>query len=297
MALTNYGELKTAIANWLDRSDLTSRIPEFIAMAEDRIGRDTRLRVRGIEAYADITLTGTAAGGTAGGTANALTATFAPVPASLLLGFAGSFTAASTNTSSVTLDPNGLGATAVNKGDGTEALEANDIVAGHEYHVYYDGTRFVMGPRGAAPLPSRYLQMRRIYLASDPTRPLGFSDGDDFWSSRGANTAGTPASYTLERDNIVFGPYSDGARSVRMLYYRQPAALSADGDTNWFLNNARGLMLYAALIEASPFLEDDSRTLTWGAMYDQLAVDVQEANRGDRYSGSALISRPNVLIT
>lgn len=34
MAITTYSELKDALANWLDRADLTSRIPEFIALAE-----------------------------------------------------------------------------------------------------------------------------------------------------------------------------------------------------------------------------------------------------------------------
>ena len=37
MALTNYGELKAAIADWLNRSDLTSQIPDFITLAEDAI--------------------------------------------------------------------------------------------------------------------------------------------------------------------------------------------------------------------------------------------------------------------
>ena len=44
MALTTYDELQTAVANWLDRSDLTSRIPEFIALTEARLNR--RLRTR-----------------------------------------------------------------------------------------------------------------------------------------------------------------------------------------------------------------------------------------------------------
>lgn len=45
MAITTFSELKTAAANWLNRADLTSRIPEFIAMAEARMNRDRRLRV------------------------------------------------------------------------------------------------------------------------------------------------------------------------------------------------------------------------------------------------------------
>jgi len=44
MAISNYGELKTAVANWLDRDDLTARIPEFIALAEARYNRLLRIR-------------------------------------------------------------------------------------------------------------------------------------------------------------------------------------------------------------------------------------------------------------
>lgn len=42
MAITTYSELKTAIANWLNRDDLTAVIPDFIALAETRIARDLR---------------------------------------------------------------------------------------------------------------------------------------------------------------------------------------------------------------------------------------------------------------
>ena len=42
MAISTYAELKTSIANWLDRSDLTDVIPDFIALAETRHKRDFR---------------------------------------------------------------------------------------------------------------------------------------------------------------------------------------------------------------------------------------------------------------
>lgn len=44
MAITNYSELQTAVANWLDRSDLTARIPEFIDLAEAQLQDDERVR-------------------------------------------------------------------------------------------------------------------------------------------------------------------------------------------------------------------------------------------------------------
>ena len=44
MAIGTFAELKTAAANWLDRSDLTARIPEFITLAEARFNRILRTR-------------------------------------------------------------------------------------------------------------------------------------------------------------------------------------------------------------------------------------------------------------
>jgi len=44
MAISNYTELNTAVANWLDRDDLTDRIPEFIALCEARFNRVLRIR-------------------------------------------------------------------------------------------------------------------------------------------------------------------------------------------------------------------------------------------------------------
>ena len=44
MAISTYAELKTSIANWLDRSDLTDVIPDFIVLAETRHKRDFKIR-------------------------------------------------------------------------------------------------------------------------------------------------------------------------------------------------------------------------------------------------------------
>ena len=42
MAITTYSELKTAIANWLNRDDLTAVIPDFITLAEADMDRKVR---------------------------------------------------------------------------------------------------------------------------------------------------------------------------------------------------------------------------------------------------------------
>jgi len=43
MAITTYSELQSAVAGWLNRTDLTARIPEFIAVGEAKLNR--RLRI------------------------------------------------------------------------------------------------------------------------------------------------------------------------------------------------------------------------------------------------------------
>lgn len=42
MSITTYSELKTAIANWLNRDDLTAVIPDFISLVEADLNRKLR---------------------------------------------------------------------------------------------------------------------------------------------------------------------------------------------------------------------------------------------------------------
>jgi hypothetical protein len=44
MAFSNYSDLKTTVANYLGRTDLTTQIPDFITLAETRLGRELRTR-------------------------------------------------------------------------------------------------------------------------------------------------------------------------------------------------------------------------------------------------------------
>ena len=54
MSLTTYEGLKASLANWLNRTDLTSEIPDFISLAEDRLSQEVRIPT--IEKTISITL-------------------------------------------------------------------------------------------------------------------------------------------------------------------------------------------------------------------------------------------------
>lgn len=207
MAISNFGDLKLAIANWLERDDLTNRIPEFVSLAEDRIAQDTRLRLRAMETSSDLTV-------------------------------------------------------------------SSQTVA----------------------LPTGFVEARRLYLDGTPRRRLEYLTPENFWIRHLSTESGVPKFFTIEGENLVFGPSPDTSQTGKLLYFQRFTALSADVDSNWILANARGLLLYGSLVESAPFLEDDTRILTWAAMYDDTAEKVQMANKRDRYSGAPLMVRSDVQI-
>jgi hypothetical protein len=200
MSITTYAELKTAVANWLARADQTDRIPEFVALCEDRIAQDTRIRIRAMETSSDITI-------------NAQ----------------------------------------------TEAL------------------------------PTGFLQLRRLYLNSDPIADLPFCAPGLFWTRYGVNESGSPEFFTIEGDDLVFAPTPTTAVTGKLLYYKRFTALSADNDTNWLLTNARGLYLYGTLLEAAIFRGDDADTLKFSTLYDDMADRLMRANQRDRFPRGAVV--------
>lgn len=61
MAIANYADLQTAVANWLKRTDLTSYIPDLITIAEAQMNRDFMNMNPPLRAM-EVTTTGTLSG-------------------------------------------------------------------------------------------------------------------------------------------------------------------------------------------------------------------------------------------
>lgn len=56
MTLSTYAELQTSVASWVNRTDLTSQVPDFIALAESKL--NTRVSHRSMQTIATISITG-----------------------------------------------------------------------------------------------------------------------------------------------------------------------------------------------------------------------------------------------
>ena len=199
MAINTYSTLQTAVANWLDRNDLTDRVPEFISLAEATFNRVLRLR--------------------------AMETTVA---------------------------------------DATPSGSKEDA------------------------LPTGYLQMREIHLATTPVVSLAYITPEIMYRIRAGSTSGKPNSYTIVGDNILFGPTPDGAYDYSMTYYKAFDALSDAAPTNWLITNAPDLYLYGALLQAEPFLMNDERVALWERGVRQVINDLQQQDDKDRHSGSEM---------
>ena len=202
MAITTFSELKTAVANWLDRSDLTDRIPEFIELAEARHRRDFKLRRMETRVTA-------------------------------------------------------------NTADGTE---------------YYT-------------LPDNFVAMRNIQLNTDPKTALEYLTPEQMDRVRGGSTTGKPKAYSIIGNTFQLRPIPDSVYEIEMLYYKYFTGLSDSNTTNDMLTYHPDAYLYAVLLEAEPYLQNDKRVQLWVGAYELAKKGIIDSNERDRHSGVAPTTR------
>ena len=62
-------------------------------------------------------------------------------------------------------------------------------------------------------------------------------------------------------EHWYFAPTPSEAFEVQVLYYERISPLSSSNQTNWLTQNAPNAMLYGTLLQAMPFLKNDSRAI------------------------------------
>ena len=82
----------------------------------------------------------------------------------------------------------------------------------------------------------------------------------------------TPAFYgDYDYSHWLVVPTPDADYPFEVLYYELPVLLDEETQTNWLTEYAPQVLLYAALLEATPFLKNDERIPVWQGMYDRSA--------------------------
>lgn len=83
---------------------------------------------------------------------------------------------------------------------------------------------------------------------------------------------GAPAYYAdYDYNHWLIVPTPDVAYPYEVLFYQLPVLLDEENQTNWLTEEAPQLLLYAVLLEATPFLKNDDRIPVWQQMYDRAA--------------------------
>lgn len=198
MALGTYSELQSAVANWLARpgdATLVPFIPDFVRLAEARIGRDLRIRAMEQRATAEID---------------------------------GAFLA----------------------------------------------------------LPAGFLEMRNLQLNTDPVTRLELLSPEHIDSLHGGSRTGRPRWYCVLAGQIQLAPVPDGAYQAEMTYWRRLDALGVSQPSNWLLEHAPDIYLYASLMEATAFIGNDERLGLWTAGYDRAVMALQAVDDRGTWSGS-----------
>jgi hypothetical protein len=91
-----------------------------------------------------------------------------------------------------------------------------------------------------------------------------------YWPDRTATAQ--PLFYSdYDYSHWLIAPTPDAAYPFEVLYYELPPLLDEAVQTNWLTEYAPQLLLYAALLEATPFLKNDERIPVWQNMYDRAA--------------------------
>jgi hypothetical protein len=88
-----------------------------------------------------------------------------------------------------------------------------------------------------------------------------------------ATETGQPIFYSdYDYNHWLVAPTPDADYPIEILYYQLPPLLDEEAQTNWLTENAPEILLYATLLEATPFLKNDERIPVWQNMYDRAAA-------------------------
>ena len=89
-----------------------------------------------------------------------------------------------------------------------------------------------------------------------------------FWPI--AATTDEPRYYCdYDFEHFLIAPTPNASYDFELAYFERPEPLSSTNQTSWLTQNAPQLLLYAALMEAMPFLKNSERIPEFQGLYDR----------------------------
>lgn len=142
---------------------------------------------------------------------------------------------------------------------------------------------------GTIAVPTGYIAMKYAYISGSSPSKLERKDAEWIYHNYPTRSSGgVPKFFAREAETFIFGPYPDSAYTVKGVYYKKLTAFSADADTNWFITDAPDLLLFASMLEAELFIQNDQRATMWGTRYNAEVARIQQEDDEEEFSGSPL---------
>lgn len=182
-------------------------------------------------------------GGTAGGTANVLTLTFSGGPSAWAQKDAIVFKAASTNTGSATVNPNGLGAKTFKK-ENDRDLVGGEIIADRYYRLTYDGTYARIEAFDAA-------EGIRVDLASATSVNFDTADSRYIRITGSTGPIGTITLSDGREVDVVFSSTPTLTNGASLILPSGADITAAAGDTARFRGEASGVVRCLSFVRAA----------------------------------------------
>jgi hypothetical protein len=145
--------------------------------------------------------------------------------------------------------------------------------------------------------PDGFLAAKRLHLETTPRVVLQQTSSErlaDITAQFGL--AIRPSYFAVEEPAVLaFAPLFAGPVNAQILYYRAPAPLAADADTNVVLAKYPFLYLFGALEALFRYLEDDNNADRYGAQFAALLASINAEEAKDALRGP-LAGSPGAVV-
>lgn len=138
--------------------------------------------------------------------------------------------------------------------------------------------------------PTRWRENASFRVTSGTAKKTVFQRSYEYctYYSPDAAVQGTPRFYSdYGYEHFFIAPSPDLAYSFELMYYERPEPLSTLVETNWTTQYAPQLILYAALLEAMPYLKTDDRIPVFQGYYAQAVASVMAESKRRMFDQSA----------
>lgn len=94
-----------------------------------------------------------------------------------------------------------------------------------------------------------------------------------------SDTFGTPTHYCIDAGKLYFYPNPNVIAQCQLYYYIEVEPIDEDNDNNVFTDYHSDLLLYAASLEAAPYMAEDERIPVWEAKYANALANGNELHK------------------